>query len=114
MIYDIAFSNSKVYSGTLSDGRSFLIGNMQPDRRKLVMYIGKNGRAKFDKYIVLENGPSAELGFGEVWHYPCTWEDNGKLYIIYTVNLGENDLGNGGKGWHTRGAVLSVIDISKL
>ncbi|MBQ2686960.1 MAG: exo-alpha-sialidase [Clostridia bacterium] len=107
---DIPFSNSKIYSGTLSDGRNYIIGNLQPDRRKLVMYVSEKGSMRFNKCITLNDGLNTDLGFGEVWHYPCAYESDGKLYIIYTVNMGKK----ADNPWHTRGAVLTVLDINEI
>lgn len=39
--YDIPFSDSKIYAGTLSDGRNYIIGNWYPGREKLVLVFSK-------------------------------------------------------------------------
>jgi hypothetical protein len=106
VIHDIAFSNTKTYSGTLSDGRNYIIGNMQPDRTKLVMLVGDKGSMKFNKRIVIQNRKSENLGFGFTWHYPYAYEADGRLYVIYTVGVGTD--------WRVRGAVVSVADIDKI
>jgi len=103
--HDIPFSGSKIYSGTLEDGRNYVIGNMQPDRRKLVLLFSRPGEMKMSSGIVLHDGPDAQLGYGEAWHYPCACEADGKLYVIYTVNIKSPSL---------RGAVVSVIDLDKV
>lgn len=100
---DLAFSNSKIYSGTLSDGRKYVVGNAQPGRGKLVAYFAdKNG--KFNKRVTLQNGFSTTHRLGWNWHYPSAVEYDGKLFVIYTVNCGE----------FTRGAVVSVVDIKTI
>ncbi|MBP3333131.1 MAG: exo-alpha-sialidase [Clostridia bacterium] len=106
IVHDIHFSNSKTYSGTLSDGRNYIIGNIQPAREKLAMYISEPGTMNFNKCIVLQDGYNKELEYGHVWHYPCAYEYDGKLYVIYTVNIVRD--------WQKRGAVVSVIDINKI
>lgn len=103
--HNIPFSASKIYSGTLSDGRNYVIGNLEPDRSKLVIFFSEPNTIKFTKGIVLREGFSRELGGGEAWHYPSACEYDGKLYVIYTVNINENN---------NRGAVVSVIDISEI
>ena len=59
---------------------------------------------KFNKAIMLQDKYSEELGFGWDWHYPCACESNGKLYVIYTVNVGPDS-------FVKRGAVVSEINI---
>jgi len=39
MSHDIPFSNSKIYSGTLSDGRNYVIGNIFSGRNKLAVFL---------------------------------------------------------------------------
>ena len=106
IIHDIPFVNSKTYSGTLSDGRNYIIGNMQPNRRKLIMLVSEKESMRFNKCITLQNGHSKEFDFGTDWHYPCAYEADGKLYVVYTVNLGDN--------WLVRGGIVSVVDVDKI
>jgi hypothetical protein len=72
--------------------------------------VSEKGSMRFNKCITLNDGLNTDLGFGEVWHYPCAYESDGKLYIIYTVNMGKK----ADNPWHTRGAVLTVLDISEI
>lgn len=102
---DMALSDTKIYSGTLSDGRNYIIGNKYPGRTKLVMLVSEPGKMEFTKGLVLQDGKSEKLGYGIQWHYPAAYEEDGKLYVIYTVNI---------EGWTKRGAVLSVIEIDKI
>ncbi len=106
IIHNIAFSNSKTYSGTLSDGRNYIIGNMQPDRTRLVMLVSDKEGLRFNKRIILQDKRSENLGFGFTWHYPYACEADGRLYVIYTVGVGTD--------WRVRGAVVSVADIDKI
>ncbi len=106
IVHDIHFSNSKTYSGTLSDGRNYIIGNMQPNRVKLSMYVSDPGKLNFNKCIVLQDGYNKDLEYGFVWHYPCAYESDGKLYVIYTSNIGRE--------WQKRGATLSIVDLNKI
>lgn len=99
--YDIPFSDSKIYAGTLSDGRNYIIGNWYPGREKLVLAFSKPKESTFETGIILQNGFSDRLGYGKAWCYPCAYEADHKLYIIYTVYL-ENE---------KRGAALSVVPL---
>lgn len=103
---DIPLAGTKIYSGTLSDGRNYIIGNIHPGRSKLAIFFSKPGSMKFTKGIVLQDGFSEEFGYGTSWHYPVAHEADGKLYVIYTSCISEN--------WIDRGAALSVIDIEKI
>ncbi|MBQ9544070.1 MAG: exo-alpha-sialidase [Clostridia bacterium] len=101
--HDIPFSDSKIYAGTLSDGRNYVIGNLYPGRKKLAIFFSGKEKMKFTEGFILQDGYSEELGFGEKWHYPAAIEKDGKLYVICTVNPGENDL--------VGGAALTVLDL---
>lgn len=77
----------KIYAGTLSDGRNYIIGNWYPGREKLVLVFSKPKENTFETGIILQNGFSDRLGYGKAWCYPCAYEADHKLYIIYTVYL---------------------------
>ena len=105
---DIPFSSSKIYSGTLKDGRNYIIGNIganHVDREILYILFSSDNTMKFNKGFVLQDGFSKELDAGYEWSYPCAHESDGKLYIIYTIVFDENN---------ERGAVLSVIDLKDI
>ncbi|MGN1048284.1 MAG: exo-alpha-sialidase, partial [Eubacteriales bacterium] len=102
--HNIPFSASKTYSGTLSDGRNYVIGNLSPDRSKLVLFLSEQKTMRFTREFIIQDGFSNDLGFGLRWHYPSAYEKDGKLYIIYTVDTEKNK----------RGAVVSVIEISEI
>lgn len=106
--HDIPFTNSKIYSGTLSDGRHYLIGNVyaegRPRRSRLVLLFSEPDELRFTSGIALQDGYSASLGYGgHQWSYPCAWESDGKLYVIYTGCV--DDIGN------RRAAILSVVPL---
>ncbi len=84
--HDIPFSDSKIYSGTLSDGRNYLIGNLYPARRRLALFLSKKGEMVFDRAVMLANG-SNEWESAVAWHYPVAFEADGKLYVICTLSL---------------------------
>ena len=104
MSHNIPFSSSTIYSGTLSDRRNYVIGNVEPGRSKLAIFFSEPGSMTFTKEVVLQDGFSEQFGFGSMWHYPCAYEYNGSLYVIYSANVTDSD----------RGAVVSVIDLAKL
>ena len=102
---DIPFANSKIYSGTLSDGRNYVIGNFKSDRKALYILFSDSGEMKFNKGFILQDGFSENLGCGYQWSYPAAYESDGKLYVIYTVAYSKEQ---------ERGAVISVIDLTQI
>ncbi len=106
LVHNIPLLSSKIYSGTLDDGRNYVIGNINDGRKQLAIFFTKPNSMKFDKGILLQNNYNEQLKLGYTWHYPCAHEADGKLYIIYTVCYDETNL--------KRGAVISVIDLSEI
>ena len=115
MEHDIPFANSKIYSGTLADGRNYLIGNIaSPDetpysgasRSKLALFISEPGKSRFSKGILLRDGYDAKWDIHPQWSYPSAYESDGKLYIIYTMLTQVEPV--------HRGAMMSVVDVTKL
>ena len=104
-------SPSKIYSGTLSDGRNYVVGNIhykyddRYKRNKLAIFFSRKGEMKFDKGFLLQDGKREGSVFSGTWHYPCCYEHDGKLYVIYSANTGDGN---------TRGAAVSVIDINEI
>ena len=107
MRIDIPFSNAKIYSGTMSNGKNYVIGNIH-NRKSLAIFISKPGKMIFDKAIMIKSGPDEELGCDEKseWTYPCAYESDGNLYVIYTAVIKET------KEEKRRGAVVSVIPVN--
>lgn len=102
--HDIPFASSKIYSGTLKDGRNYLIGNIMPDRSKLAIFFSKSGSMQFDKGFLLQENCSFGDYKGNQWSYPVAYESNGTLYVIYSGTIEKFNQ-------ECRGAVLSVIDL---
>lgn len=101
---DIPFANSKIYSGTLLDGRNYVIGSLNADRKTLYILFG-SAEMQFDTGFILQDGFSSELNDGYQWSYPSAYESDGKLYVIYTIVCNERN---------ERGAVVSVIVLSQI
>lgn len=101
---DIAFSNSKIYSGSLDDGRKYVVGDEQPARKKLVVYFDDNTGNGFNKKLTLMDETSSPLCGENEWHYPAACQDGNKLFVIYTLN----------KSRFVRGIAVSVIDVTKI
>ena len=96
--HDIPLVNSKIYTGVLSDGRAYLLGNVDLfDRSRLALYLTSPGTMRFEKRLLLRDG-------GLAAHYPAATETGGRLQVIYTANRG------GGR----RGAELASVDLARV
>lgn len=106
--HNIPLAATKMYSGTLSDGRNYIIGNIFNDykRDRFAIFVSDPHTMNFTKGYWLQDIFSENHSVGLNWHYPIAHEANGKLYVIYTVNLSDD--------WITRGAMLSVVPIDSL
>lgn len=104
--HDIPYVSSKIYAGDLSDGRHYLVANIDRfDRSKLAIYFTQPHSAVFDRYICLYDGLQPVFEGTSACHYPCAYESGGKLYIIATINY---------SSWPRRGAGLFVIDLDRI
>ncbi len=100
--HDIPLVSTKVYAGKLSDGRCYIVGNIdKPARTKLVVYFSEKDTMEFTKCLVLCD---SDKGLEGCMHYPVAYENEGKLYISYTRNY----------TWERRGAALAVIDLKRV
>lgn len=101
--HDIPYVSSKIYCGTLLDGRHYMICNTDKlNRSRLSIYFTDDKQMKLSKQLILfdtEDYP----GWGAM-HYPAACEYQGYLYIIAT------------KGYEnaTRGAELFKINITEI
>jgi len=104
--HDIPYVSSKIYTGTLSDGRHYLIANIdQWNRSRLAVYFSEPGKICFDKRLILFDGSLPDIPeTTTASHYPAAWEADGKLYIIATLNY---------ENFTRRGSVLYCIDLPK-
>ena len=107
MALDIPYVSSKIYAGTLSDGRAYLVANTDKyDRTRLVLYVSEKTELRFTKEIVLRDCADETDGMLKC-HYPAACEKDGMLYIIATVYYDSETLVG-------RGAALFPIDLSKI
>ncbi len=103
--HDIPYVWSKMYTGKLSDGRNYLVANIdESDRSKLAIYFTDKSSKSFNKKVVLFNKKTTNVKGATACHYPCAYVSDGKLYIIATLNY----------GWSRRGAALFILDLNKL
>ena len=88
--HDIPFEDTKIYSGTLSDGRDYVIGNLQSgeSRSRLAIFFTEPHSKQFKNGALIQCGydPADPELPSRQWSYPACWEADGKLYVIYTKN----------------------------
>ncbi len=102
--HDIPYVNSKMYAGNLSNGRNYLIANIDdPDRSRLAIYFTDKNSEKFNKKLILFDSKTTDTN-GAACHYPVAYESDGKLYIIATLSYEPV----------IRGALLFIVDLNKL
>ena len=100
---DLTLADSKIYSGTLSDGRNYLVGTADRERRLLYILFTENGKTRFTDGFILQNGYSPAPTDGIAWSYPAVCDENGILHIAYTVVMNENN---------ERGAMISSVPLA--
>ncbi|MBE6930465.1 MAG: exo-alpha-sialidase [Ruminococcaceae bacterium] len=108
MAHDIPYAATKIYTGTLSDGRNYLIANYADadrfDRSRLVLWLTEPGSMTFTKMLLLLDAPNSGIPGATACHYPAAHEENGKLYIIATLSY----------EWSCRGAILFTVDLKDI
>lgn len=103
--HDVPYVGTKMYADRLSDGRPFLVANIDKlDRSRLALYVGEAGGNRFTKRTILFDSESVPLRGAVACHYPAATEHDGKLYIIASLNY----------EWSVRGAVLFIVDIESI
>jgi len=104
--HDIPYVSSKMYAGNLTDGRNYLVANIDEfDRSKLAVYFTDENSKQFNKKIILFDKNTNNIKDATACHYPCAYESDGKLYIIATVSYSE---------WIRRGAALFILDLNEI
>ncbi len=100
--HDVPIIPSKIYCGTLSDGRHYMVCNTDKfDRSKLVVYFTDDETLTFSKQLVLIDCQDGTWG---AMHYPAACEYKGYLYVIATE----------GHKNGSRGAKLFIINLNKI
>ena len=92
--------DSKPYSGTLSDGRHYLISSCAQDitaRNPLTIALTRPGEADFSTIYTVDSG--------KILSYPYAIEIDRKLYIAYSSST---------EGRNRNSAVLAIVDIEDL
>ncbi|MBE6731288.1 MAG: helix-turn-helix domain-containing protein [Ruminococcaceae bacterium] len=106
MAHDIPYVGTKIYAGTLTDGRNYVICNTDKlDRSKISVYFSEKGSIKFNKQLILFDEKNENLENVTACHYPAAVEYKNKLYIIATKNFDT---------FIKRGAVLFTVDLNKI
>lgn len=120
---DLPMTTSKPYSGTLSTGERYLICSIASDigkrRAPLTIALSKPHEKDFSRLAVIrdavlptgpgESHPDASLA------YPYAIEHEGKLYVAYSNNGGnQNRVGEGRDLWNNNSAELAIIPIESL
>ena len=101
--HDIPYVSSKIYAGTLSCGRHYLIADIDRfDRSRLAVYFTEDGGLVFTKRLILYDAAGHGIPGTTACHYPAACEADGKLYVVSTINYGTAV---------RRGAVLYTIDL---
>lgn len=101
--HNIPFWNSKIYSGTLSTGVNYVVGNIA-SRDRLSIFFSKPGPLNFTCGYDLRNGHDPVLDLYPQFSYPVCCEMDGMLHIIHTMQTPERQN-------HIRGAMLSSIPV---
>ena len=96
---DFPNSYSRAFAGRLNDGRYYIVGNNYDvflDRRSLQIALSDDGYVFDRQYALVEgnttrrvNGRHKEDGY----HYPNCCVDGNKLFVIYSVNKEDIELG---------------------
>ena len=106
-------SPTKIAAGTLSDGRGYIVANIDKTaRRKLALYVTEKNSAQITKQMVLFDDTAPVFSGAHAAHYPSVWEAGGKLYISATINY--DDPATAGTDYEYRGAATWVLDLSKI
>jgi hypothetical protein len=106
-INPMGVGNSKLYAGTLSNGKKYLIYNAERGyfvRTLLVMAVAEPGEGTYSKVYKLFENESDELQRGSIWFYPCACELDGYLYAACTLQ----EAGN------VRGVVVAKVPVTSV
>ena len=104
--HNIPFSNSKIYSGTLSNGKNYVVGCID-GRTRLSIFFTEPGSLKFTHGYDIRNGHDPVLDLYPQFSYPVACETDGILHVIYTMQTPERQN-------HIRGAMLTSFPTGKI
>ena len=102
--HNIPFSSSKIYSGTLSNGKNYVIGSLS-GRNRLSIFFSEPGTLEFTSGYDIRNGYDPVLDLYPQFSYPVACEMDGKLHVIYTMQTPERQK-------CIRGAMITSFPIS--
>ncbi len=103
--HDIPYIASKIYTGTLSDGRNYLIASIdRGNRSKLAVYFSEPDSVRFTGRMILYDASAGTVPGTTASHYPAAYEADGRLYVITTLNYGT---------FERRGALLYRIELDQ-
>ncbi len=96
---DFPNTTSRAFAGRLNDGRYYLVGNNYDvllDRRRLLLALSDDGYV-FNRQYTLIEGPTTRRINGrhkeDGYHYPNCFADGDKLFVIYSVNKEDIEVG---------------------
>ena len=101
---NLSMPRAKAYFGKLSTGQLYLVSNLR-NRDTLVVSVSRPSEQTLSRMWRVRHGKSIPPRFsgaakGKQWSYPYGYENDGKLYIVYSI--GKEDCG------------LSVIPVKSL
>ncbi|MCA8983323.1 MAG: sialidase family protein [Planctomycetaceae bacterium] len=122
-VSNLSMTTSKPCAGLLSTGQRYLISTITADcgksRAPLTIALSRPGQIPFSKVMIIrpaefpegpgESHPRAALA------YPCAIEHEGKLYVGYSNNGGnQGRVGVGRELWNNNSAELAIIPLEQL
>ncbi len=90
---------SRAFAGRLTDGRYYIVGNnfdIMLNRLHLMIALSDDGRL-FDRQYTLVEGETTRRVNGrhkeDGYHYPNCFADGDKLFVIYSINKEDSEVG---------------------
>jgi hypothetical protein len=78
-------SSAKLYAGHLPSGERYVVFNLPPDRRTLVIQVSRPGELAAEKMWRVQARTASDSP--TAFHYPCAIEYEGRLFVLYTVGF---------------------------
>lgn len=120
--HDLPMRAAKMYAGTLSDGRHYLVGNVDIwNRSKIALYLSEPHSCRFTKrYLICDTAQQA-VPNTESCHYPSVHESDGRLYITLSMGYAKSseivpitEKNTNDYAWFVRGLHLFTLDVDQL